>query len=87
VTRDSRLRTVAVRSLAILAGIGWGEDGSSMMVPLFSKGRLSVKKLLSLLICLGMIVSFGAVIGCGDKKETTKKEEKKEVKTETKTEK
>jgi hypothetical protein len=45
-----------------------------------------VKKFFSLLICLGMIVGFSAVVGCGDKKETSKKEEKKEVKSETKTE-
>lgn len=31
-----------------------------------------MKKLLSLVICLGMIISFSAAVGCGDKKETPK---------------
>jgi hypothetical protein len=31
-----------------------------------------VKKLLSALICLGLVISMGAVIGCGDKKPETK---------------
>jgi hypothetical protein len=31
-----------------------------------------VKKLLSALVCLGLVISMGAVIGCGDKKTDTK---------------
>jgi predicted small lipoprotein YifL len=43
-----------------------------------------VKKLLSALVCLGLVISMGAVIGCGDKKPETKpadtKAEKKDEK-------
>jgi hypothetical protein len=31
-----------------------------------------VKKLLSALVCLGLVISMGAVIGCGEKKPETK---------------
>ena len=31
-----------------------------------------MKKLLSALVCLGLVISMGAVIGCGEKKPETK---------------
>jgi len=45
----------------------------NMVLPVFltRKDGSSVKQLLSLLVCFGLVIGMSSLIGCGDEKKTT----------------
>ena len=60
--------SASVSSLALKNSRSRRDFGSFVFLLPLLKGRIDVKKLLSLLVCFGLVIGMSSLVGCGDDK-------------------